>query len=139
MGFGATDFSGNATIIPVEETLEATARDTFSWILTHPIVVTGCDFVYSEATDAAIATKAVVTLDHLPSGGSRVEKASYTSEVSKPVGSTGKLLTTATTFTPFQVAIGDEIFFELQTAQTATEAGKGYFVLYYDMLPDGEI
>ncbi len=122
-------------IVPKETDLDAAVADTWEWAPLYPIMVHKCTFIYSEATDAAIATPGVVSLDHTPSGAARVEKATYTAEVSQSIGTEKEL----TTLVPFAVATGDKLHFEHKTQQTATEVGQGYFMLYYEPITDHNI
>lgn len=123
-----------------EITLEATAGDIYTWIPDRPWMITAASVIYSEATDAAQAQAGIVSLDHDPAGAvARSEKATYTSEVSKAIGTEAKMLDGNGKPPQFQVDAGDSVIFELKTEMTATEAGKVRLILYGYQIPDGEI
>lgn len=123
-----------------EVDLDAAVADKFTWTVNHPILIHQVGFIYTEATDAAIVTKGVVSLDVTPSGGSRTEKATYTAEVSKSIGYEGKLTdSNGSANLGILVDAGDTVIFEHKIQQTSLEAGKGVFVVYYELVPDGSV
>lgn len=122
------DFEG------AEVDLDASTGDAYTWKPEAAYIISKAVVIYSEATDAAIATPGVVSLDHTPSGGSRAEKGSYTAEVSKAIGEEVEM-----SITPFEVGVGDSIIFEHKTQQTSTEAGKVKMRLFMYAIPDGSL
>jgi len=126
-------------VIEPEIDLDDPVGDPFTLKSRHPMVIHSVEFVYTEATDGAIATKGVVSFDVTPSGGARAEKATYTAEISKAIGFTARLLGAGSKFDPVDIANGDTLHFELKTQQTAGEAGMGKFLLYYEMGQDTEV
>lgn len=126
-------------IIEPEIDLDDPAADTFTLKTRHPMVVHSVEFVYTEATDSAIATPGVVSVDRKIGSGSRTEYATYTAEVSKAIGDVGKLLDANSEFPPMDLAAGDTLYLEHKTQQTAGEAGRGKFLVYYEMAQDFEV
>lgn len=119
------DFEGT------EVDLDASTGDSYTWLPERPMIVLGATVHYSEATDAAIATPGVVSLDHTPSGGSRTEKGTYTAEVSKAIGTEENM-----SITQFKVRDGDTVILEHKTQQTSMEAGKVKLILHCLSVPD---
>lgn len=123
------EFDFNGTTI----TLDASAADAYTWKPAMPMTVLGAKVVYTEATDAAIATPGVVSIDHTPSGGSRTEKGTYTAEVSHAVGEEEEF----DSFTQFKVKDGDSVILEHKTQQGDAEDGAVKVIIYYDSVPEG--
>lgn len=125
--------------IPGEEDTDASAADHFTWKPEKPLLVRDFGFVVTE-TIANDATAAVVSLDHTPSGGARTEKATITLTDGAAVG-TEFITYEGTALSPFVVEEGDTLHFEHKTQGTdgSSSAGKGYYVLYYEWIPDGTI
>ena len=112
-----------------EVDLDASTGDAYAWQPTRGYLVVGATVVYSEATDAAIATKGVVALKYTASGGSAVEK-----EVSKDIGEEEDM-----SITQFTCRDGDTVTFNHKTQQTSMEAGKVKMRLHMYAIPDGTI
>lgn len=123
-----------------EVDLDAAISTKFTWKVNTPILVHGVGFIYTEATPSSIATPGVVSLAVIPSGGTETEKATYTAEVSKAIGFEGKLVNASgTSRLGVVVDVGDTILLKHKVQQTATVAGKGIFVVYYEIIPDGNV
>lgn len=124
--------------IPGEEDTDASAADHFTWKPEKPLLVRDFGFVITEAV-VNTSVAAVVSLDHTPSGGSRTEKATLSIANAAVVG-TEFITYEGTALSPFVVEEGDTLHFEHKTAGTGgSTAGKGYYVLYYEWIPDGTI
>lgn len=123
------EFDFNGTTI----TLDASAADAYTWKPVNPCIVLGAKVTYTEATDAAIATPGVVSIDHTPSGGSRTEKGLYTAQVSKAIGEEEEF----SSFTQFKVKDGDSVILEHKTQQGDAEDGAVIVTVYYYSVPDG--
>lgn len=125
----------NTIFIPGELNCTASAADHFTWKLLHPLVVHRVEFV-TTLLFAADSASAVVSLDHTDIVGSvaRAEKATVTVAEASAVGAS----TAPASFTPFFAQATDVLHFESKTACTdsGTAAGKGYFVLFYESIPD---
>ena len=119
---------------------DATASDLFVMVMPHGIHIQDVQIVYSEATDAAIAALGVFAIDYLStvSGASRVEKGSYTAELSKAIGFAGQLLSSSNPVN-FLAEQGSTIYFQHVTAQTSGEAGAGRYILYGFQWPDAVV
>lgn len=115
--------------------LDASAADAYTWRPEKSYLITAAIIEYAEATDAAIATPGVVSIDHTPSGGSRTEKGTYTAQVSKAIGEVERM----TNLTQFQAKSGDLVILEHKTQQTSTEAGTVRVRIQGYVIPDGEV
>jgi hypothetical protein len=128
----------NTLFIPGELNCAGSAADHFTWKVAHPMVVHRVEFVAS-LLFAADSASAVVSLDHTDVVGSvaRAEKATVTLAEAVAVGSTNE----PSSFTPFFVQDTDILHFEHKTQATdsGTAAGKGFFILYYESIPDNEV
>lgn len=125
----------NTIFIPGELDCTASAADHFTWKLLHPLVIHRVEFVTS-LLFAADSASAVVTLDYtnVVDSVARAEKAAITIAEASAVGAS----TAPASFTPFFAQATDILHFESQTACTdsGTAAGTGYFVLFYESIPD---
>tara|TARA_R110002020_G_scaffold381747_1_gene592629 strand:- start:636 stop:1046 length:411 start_codon:yes stop_codon:yes gene_type:complete len=128
----------NTLFIPGELNCAGGAADHFTWKVAHPMVVHRVEFVAS-LLFAADQTSAVVSLDftNVVDSVSRAEKATITLAEAVAVGAT----TEPSSFTPFFVQDTDILHFEhkTQAADSGTAAGKGFFILYYESIPDNEV
>lgn len=121
--------------------LDASVGDAFIWTVPHGIRVQDVRVVYMEATDAAIVTPGVVSVDYLATtaGASRTEMGTYTAEINKAIGSGGQLLDASSKAVNFLAEQGSTIYFEHKTQQSATETGQVKFILYGYLWPDAEV
>lgn len=128
----------NFDVIPVEVDLTATAADKFTWKLRHPIQIHSVEFVVSTAVSAT-TTAPVVSFDHTPSGGTRTEKGTATIANGSAVG-TNVRLESATKAITFVAQKDDTIIFKHKTQGAGgTPAGKGFFIIFYELISDGEV
>jgi hypothetical protein len=121
------------TIIPVSADLDGTAGDDFTFKVNHPIVVHRLEFVVQTAV-VATSTAPVVSLDYTNTVDSvaRAEKVTLTVPNTTAAG-----VTIEADLTPFFVADTDILHFERKTQGAGgTTAGDGFFILYYEIIPD---
>jgi len=121
------------TIIPVSADLDGTAGDDFTFKVNHPIVVHRFEFVVQTAV-VATSTAPVVSLDYTNTVDSvaRAEKVTLTVPNTTAAG-----VTIEADLTPFFVADTDILHFERKTQGAGgTTAGDGFFILYYEIIPD---
>jgi|TARA_R110002012_G_C11424908_1_gene588723 hypothetical protein len=121
------------TIIPVSADLDGTAGDDFTFKVNHPIVVHRLEFVVQTAV-VATSTAPVVSLDYTDTVNSvaRAEKVTLTVPNTTAAG-----ITIEADLTPFFVADTDILHFERKTQGAGgTTAGDGFFILYYEIIPD---
>ena len=123
----------NAMIIPVSADLDGTAGDDFTFKVNHPMVVHRLEFIVQTAV-VATSTAPVVSLDFTDTVGSvsRAEKVTLTIPNTTAAG-----VTIEADLTPFFVADTDILHFERKTqAAGGTTAGDGYYIIYYELIPD---
>lgn len=131
-----------ALIIPIETPIETSAADRFTWIVEHPMRVTDFGIIASELFDTD-TTNGVASLDATIGSASRAEKATITMTTDAvPVGT--HLVASevsGVTWVPFELSEGDTLFFEHKTAgaDPGTVTGAYFFVLYYELIPDGVV
>lgn len=121
------------TIIPVSADLDGTAGDDFTFKVNHPIVVHRFEFVVQTAV-VATSTAPVVSLDYTNTVDSvaRAEKITLTIPNTTAAG-----ITIEADLTPFFVADTDILHFERKTQGAGgTTAGDGYYIMYYEIIPD---
>lgn len=120
--------------------LDAAPGDKFTWTILHPMLIHRVEVIYTEATPASLTTPGAVALDHTPSGGLRAEKATYTAETSKAVGSVGVLKdANGNENISLFVAKGDTIHFEHTTQQDSLTTGAVIFIVFYELIPDATV
>ena len=127
----------NTLFIPTLADLDATAYDVHTWTLNHPMVVHRVEFQLKTAVVAS-STAPVVSLDYTDTvnSTSRAEKATISIANSTAAGANKDV----SSFTPFFAADTDILHFELKTQGAGgSTAGDGYFVLYYESIPDREV
>ena len=124
----------NAMIIPVSADLDGTAGDDFTFKVNHPMVIHRFEFIVQTAV-VATSTDPVVSLDYTDTVGSvsRAEKVTLTIPNTTAAG-----VTIEADLTPFFVADTDILHFERKTQGAGgSTAGDGYYLLYYELIPDG--
>ena len=124
----------NAMIIPVSADLDASVGDDFTFKVNHPMVIHRFEFIVQTAV-VATSTDPVVSLDFTDTVGSvsRAEKVTLTIPNTTAAG-----VTIEADLTPFFVQDTDILHFERKTQGAGgTTAGDGYFLLYYELIPDG--
>ena len=120
-------------IIPGSADLDGSTADDFTWKVNHPIVVHRFEFIVQTAV-VATSTAPVVALDYTDTVGSvsRAEKVTLTVPNTTAAG-----VTIEADLTPFFVADTDILHFERKTQGAGgTTAGDGYYVVYYEVIPD---
>jgi len=123
----------NAMMIPTLIDLDAGASTPHTWKVNHPLVVHRIEFVVKTAV-VATSTAPVVSLDYTDTvnSGSRTEKVTLTVPNTTAAG-----ITIEADLTPFFVADTDILHFEHKTQGAGgSTAGDGYFILYYELIPD---
>lgn len=123
---------------PIEvDTGDGSAADIFTWILAHGMVIHKIEFVVSEVV-ASDTTDAVVSVDYTPSGGSRTEYGTITVPDTTAVGT---VLSPSTSLNPLVLSSGDTVVLEFKTASVdaGTDSGRGYFMIWYESIPDSEV
>ncbi len=131
----------SSLIIPVSTAVEASPADVFTWIVEHPMRVTDVSVVVSALT-AIDMTSAVASVDATIAGAARAEKATLTIGDAVAVGTEiSAAESSGVAWTPFELDEGDTLIFEQKTAgvDAGTEAGDYYFILYYEIVPDGVV
>ncbi len=120
-------------IIPVSADLDGSVADDFTFKVNHPIVVHRFEFVVQTAV-VATSTAPVVALDYTDTvnSTSRAEKVTLTIPNTTAAG-----VTIEADLTPFFVADTDILHFERKTQGAGgTTAGDGYYIIYYELIPD---
>ncbi len=130
----------SSLIVPVETAVEASPADVFTWIVEHPLRVTDVSVVISTLT-AIDMTSAVASVDAVIDGAARAEQTTLTITDAVAVGTELSAAETDTSWEPFELDEGDTLYFEHKTAgvDAGTEAGEYYFILYYEIIPDGVV
>ncbi len=124
----------NAMIIPVSADLDGTAGDDFTFKVNHPMVIHRFEFIVQTAV-VATSTDPVVSLDYTDTVNSvsRAEKVTLTVPNTTAAG-----VTIEADLTPFFVADTDILHFERKTQGAGgSTAGDGYYLVYYELIPDG--
>tara|TARA_R100000458_G_C8147525_1_gene156399 strand:- start:180 stop:587 length:408 start_codon:yes stop_codon:yes gene_type:complete len=127
----------NTLIVPVLIDLDAGASTPFTWTLNHPMVIHRFEFVVKTAV-VATSTAPVVSLDHTDTVGSvaRAEKGTISIANTTAAGACKE----PSSFTPFYAQDTDILHFEHKTQGAGgSTAGDGYFILYYESIPDNEV
>lgn len=116
--------------------LDGTPADYYSEVARHGMIIHQVEFVVNTLT-ATDTIAPVVALDYTPSGGSRTEWVTITVPDASAVGTTHA---PSTQPNPVTLSAGDSWFLQHVTAGTdaGTSAGDGYFIVYYEILPDSE-
>ena len=121
-------------MIPVSADLDGTAGDDFTFKVNHPMIIHRFEFIVQTAV-VATSTAPVVSLDFTDTVGSvsRAEKVTLTIPNTTAAG-----VTIEADLTPFFVQDTDILHFErkVQGAGGST-AGDGFYLLYYELIPDG--
>ena len=127
-------------IVPQGWLMETSAADVFTWIVQHPIRITDFGFVVTELT-AIDNTDFVASLDatQITPTVARAEKGTVTITDAVAVGVEVIASEDFSTWAAFSLDEGDTLICEAKTAgvDASTEAGEGYFTLYYELIPDG--
>ena len=124
----------NAMIIPVSADLDGSAGDDFTFKVNHPMVIHRFEFIVQTAV-VATSTDPVVSLDYTDTVNSvsRAEKVTLTVPNTTAAG-----VTIEADLTPFFVADTDILHFERKTQGAGgSTAGDGYYLVYYELIPDG--
>lgn len=128
-------------IIPISTAVEATPADVLTWIVEHPIRVTDVSVLVTTLV-AADMTSAVASLDATIAGGSRTEYATLSMAEATAIGTEiSAAESSGVTWAPIELDEGDTLHFEHKTAavDSGTETGDYYFILYYEIIPDGAV
>jgi len=124
-------------IVPVLNDLDVAAADVWIETIQTAILLHKVEFVMSEATDGAVATNAVLSVDVINKlNPSRTEILTGTVPSVAPRGLTVDLVNASNQFQPIELREGDTVYFERKVAQTATEVGAGYFIYYCELMGD---
>jgi hypothetical protein len=115
----------------------------FTWIPLHPMKVYYAGFVTTAARSGTITTEGVVKLVYTPSGGAGADQAVWTSS-STNLNTLGREYnpdsSSALLTTPLTVQAGDKLEWKVTTQMAGTSpVNKGKVVIYYDMIPDGQV
>jgi hypothetical protein len=131
------DVTTKKVIVPIAVDLDATAADAWTEIVKQPLHIVKVEFVMTEATDGAVATDAVLSVDVINAdNASRTELLTVTVPDTAPVGTTLELVDSNSQFPSIILREDDTIYFEHKTASTGSEDGAGYFVYYYELIGD---
>lgn len=128
-------------IIPTLEQVETAANDVFTWIIDKHILVRDVSVVVQEAAVVATTTAPVFSLDAVLAGVARAEKATLSVANTTALGTEVTAFeSSGVTWTPFFAEEGDTLYFEHKTAAAGgTSAGAVYFILYYEIVSDGNV
>ena len=121
-------------MIPVSADLDGTAGDDFTFKVNHPMIINRFEFIVQTAV-VATSTAPVVSLDFTDTVGSvsRAEKVTLTIPNTSAAG-----VTIEADLTPFFVQDTDILHFERKTQGAGgTTAGDGFYLIYYELIPDG--
>ena len=121
-------------IIPVSADIDGSVADDFTWKVNHPMVVHRFEFIVQTAV-VATSTAPVVALDYTDTVGSvsRAEKLTLTVPNATAAG-----VTIEDSLTPFYVQDTDILHFERKTQGAGgSTAGDGFYLIYYELIPDG--
>ena len=121
-------------MIPVSADLDGTAGDDFTFKVNHPMIIHRFEFIVQTAV-VATSTAPVVSLDFTDTVG-RVSRAE---KVTLPIpNTTAAGGTIEADLTPFFVQDTDILHFERKTQGAGgTTAGDGFYLIYYELIPDG--
>lgn len=131
-----------ALIIPKETAVEAAAADVFTWIVEHPMRITDVSVVIVNAVVASDMTAGVASLDAVIAGAARAEKATLSMPEATAKGTEiSAAESSGVAWQAFEVDEGDTLFFEhkTQAVDSGTATGEYWFILYYELIPDGQV